>query len=185
MNVKCLMAVAMTLAVGSAFAQVKVSSSSGTTETMNKVKPGMAINAADRKFFAEARVATVFNMRLAEIARNRANSSWAKEFSELRHKDYAQNYGELKVIGSKVGIKVDKSLPGEWESRLSQIKSKSGSGFDNTFSKNYVAVNEQFSDQAERAVKSGNNSLIRNFAVTQGPVIRLNIKMAKRKVSKI
>ncbi|MBC8063952.1 MAG: DUF4142 domain-containing protein, partial [Chlorobia bacterium] len=139
----------------------------------------------DRRYFAEARVATVFNLRLSEIATRKGNSDWSREFGGMRLKDHAQNYSELKVIGSKVGMKVDKSLPAAWEKRLSQIKAKNGMSFDRDFRSNYISVNEQFADQSERAVKSGNNSLIRNFAVMQGPVIRLNIKMATRKTTKI
>lgn len=173
------------IAVSAANAQVKVSNHNGNTETMNKVMPGAAVNNADRRFFTEARVATVFNLRLSEIATRQANSEWAKEFAAMRLKDYAQNYSELKVIGSKVGMKVDKSLPAAWEKRLASIKAKRGMSFDSNFRSNFINVNEQYADQSERAVKSGNNSHIRNFAVTQGPVIRLNIKMATRKTTKI
>lgn len=166
-------------------AQVRVTTSSGNTETMNKVMPGAAVNNVDRRYLAEARVATVFNLKLAEAATKQGSSAWAREFAKMRLKDYAQNYAELKVIGSKVGVKVDKTLPAAWEKRLSQVKAKRGTAFDNDFRRNFISVNEQFADQSEKAVKSGNNSNIRNFAVTQGPVIRLNIKMAERRVTKI
>jgi predicted outer membrane protein len=177
--------VAGALTFTGATAQVRVTERLGTTETMNRVKPGMGVNSNDRLFFAEARVATVFNLRAAEIASRKANSNWAKEFAHFRAMDFTQNYGELKVIGSKIGMRVDKSLPRAWEARLDQIRNKNGTAFDNAFRTNFVRVNEQYSDQAEREVKRGNNSLIRNFAVTQGPVIRNNIKMAKRGLTKI
>ena len=186
MKVKAiLIALGALLAVGAAAQGVRFSERLGTTETMNRVKPGSAINSYDRRYFAEARVATVFNLRLAEIASYKGNSAWAREFGAMRMKDHGQNYAELQVIGSKIGIKVDKSLPNSWEKRLNAIRMKSGAAFDNAFRTNYMKVNEQFADQSERAVKRGNNSLIRNFAVTQGPVIRLNIKMANRHVTKI
>lgn len=186
MKLKGILTALSCLIVAGAIAQnVRVSERLGTTETMNKVKPGSAVNASDRKYFAEAKVATVFNLRLSEIASRKGRSNWAKEFGEMRSKDHAQNYAELKVIGSKIGMRVDKSLPRAWERRLDQIRDKDGAAFDNAFRMNYMKVNEQFSDQSERAVKKGNNSLIRNFAVTQGPVIRLNIKMANRMTTKI
>lgn len=185
MNFKGTIVPILLLAVSAANAQVKVSANNGNTETMNKVLPGSAISSADRRYFAEARVATVFNLRLSEIGTRQASSEWAKEFARMRLKDYAQNYAELKVIGSKIGTKVDKSLPATWEKRLSTIRSKHGMAFDNAFRTNFISVNEQFADQSERAVKVGNNSHIRNFAVIQGPVIRLNIKMATRKTTKI
>ncbi len=175
----------MIVASSAAIAQVKVTTGNGNTETMNKVLPGSAMNSIDRRYFAEARVATVFNLRLSEMALKQGSSSWTKEFARIRLKDYSQNYAELKVIGSKIGTKVDKTLPPAWEKRLASIKSKRGTAFDNNFRTNYIRVNEQFATQSEGAVKRGNNSHVRNFAVMQGPVVRLNIKMAERRVTKI
>lgn len=185
MNLRGSVGLVLLLGVTAAQAQVRVTASSGNTETMNKVMPGAAVNSVDRRYFAEARVATVFNMRLAEAATKQGRSGWSREFAKMRLKDYAQDYAQLKVIGSKVGVKVDKTLPTAWQRRLDQIKSKRGAAFDNDFRRNFISVNEQFANQTEGAVKSGNNSHIRNFAVTQGPVIRLNIKMAERRVTKI
>lgn len=175
---------ALSIAIA-AYGQVKVAASTGNTETMNRIKPGMGVSSQDRRYFAEARVATVFNMRLMEVATQHATSDWAKAFAEMRLKDYAQNYAELKVIGSKLSIKVDKALPGAWERKHSQVANSNGGAFDAAFRRSFISVNEQFADQSEREVKHGNNSLIRNFAVTQGPVIRLNIKMAERRTVKI
>lgn len=185
MNVKGIVALsALGLSV-CAMGQVRYTERLGTIENMPRVKPGMAVIRQDRKYFAEARVATVFNLRAAEIAKRKGGTAWLNEFAEFRLMDYDQNYKELKVIGSKIGVPIDKSLPSTWERRLNDLRAKSGRDFENAFRVNFVKVNEQFADQSELEAKKGNNSLIRNFAVTQGPVIRLNIKMAMRGLTKI
>ena len=168
-----------------ALGQVRYTERLGTIENMHRVTPGMAVKRQDRKYFSEARIATVFNLRAAEIAKRKGGTDWMKDFAEFRLMDYEQNYKELKVIGSKTGIKVDKSLPISWEQRLNELRVKNGMDFENAFRVNFVRVNERFADQSEKEAKKGNNSLIRNFAVTQGPVIRLNIKMAMRGLTKI
>lgn len=185
MQVKGFLFVAGLLLSAAAIGQVRYSERLGTTETMNRVKPGMGVNRQDRQYFAEARVATVFNWRASEIAKRKGVSVWASEFAEFRAKDFEQNFRELRVIGSKIGVRVDQSLPASWERRLDDLRAKNGREFENAFRVNFVKVSEQFADQSEREVKRGNNSLIRNFAVTQGPVIRLNIKMAMRGLTKI
>ena len=185
MNVKGIaVVIGVSMAIG-AFAQVRYTERLGTVENMNRVKPGMGVTAQDRKYFAEARITTVYNLRAAEIARRKGGSSWLNEFAEFRAKDYDQNYKELKVIASKLNLRADKSLPRAWEQKLNGLRAKNGGDFENAFRVNFVKINEQFADQSEREAKRGNNSLIRNFAVTQGPVIRLNINMAMRGVAKI
>lgn len=185
MNVKGIaVVIGIGLSIG-AFGQVRYTERLGTVENINRIRPGMGVTAQDRKYFAEARVNTVYNLRAAEIARRKGGSSWLNEFAEFRAKDYEQNYRELKVIASKLNMRVDKSLPRAWENRLDALRAKNGREFENAFRVNFVKINEQFADQSEREAKRGNNSLIRNFAVTQGPVIRLNIKMAMRGLTKI
>ncbi|MCC7230353.1 MAG: DUF4142 domain-containing protein, partial [Fimbriimonadaceae bacterium] len=110
---------------------------------------------------------------------------WVQEFGSAMLKDHAQNYGELKVIGSKIGIKVDKALPTNWQKPIDRLKDTSRSNFEREFQRLYIGAKNLFADQTEREIKLGNNSLVRNFAVTASPVTSLQIKMAKRKVSKI
>lgn len=167
-----------------AFAQVRVSNSTGSVETMNKVKPGMGVNSQDRRYFAEAKLMTVYCMRLSEIA-SRQSGGWVQEFGSAMLKDHVQNYGEIKVIGSKIGIKVDKQLPAAWQKPIDRLKATSGSNFEREFQRLYIGAKNLFAEQTEREIKLGNNSLVRNFAVTASPVTSLQIKMAKRKVSKI
>ena len=172
------------IALGSP-AQVKVSERLGTTETMNKVRPGMAINSQDRAFFKVALETNVLEGRLGELAQKRGASSWVREYGKMMVHEHSMGFNELKVIGSKLRLPVSKNLSSASQNVLARLSRLSGSAFDRAYRIEMMRGHATYLDKIEQEIKRGNNSLIRNHAITAGPVVRLHGKMAERKVTKI
>lgn len=174
------------LILGVAFAQtVKVNRNSGHAENLNKVHPGMAIKSQDRMFFKEAVETNQLEIKLGQIAQRNGGSTWAREFGKTMVMDHTEGWNELKVIGGKLRLPVSKNLSGESQSKIAHMSRLHGSAFDAAYRKGMIDGHGHFSMALEREIKNGNNSLIRNYAITAAPVVKLHMKMAMRKVTKI
>lgn len=169
-----------------AFAQtVKVNRNSGHAENLNKVNPGMAINRQDRAFFKEAVETNQLEIKLGQIAWRNGGSNWAREYGKMMSMDHTEGWNELKVIGTKLRLPVSKKLSRESQEKIDRMSRLRGAAFDAAYRKGMIAGHSGFSQSLEREIKSGNNSLIRNYAITAAPVVKLHMKMAMRKVTKI
>ncbi|HJP83289.1 MAG TPA: DUF4142 domain-containing protein [Fimbriimonadaceae bacterium] len=176
-----LAALTLTLAAG----QVKVTRRLGTTETMNKVRPGMGINSQDRAFFKLALETNLVEIKLGELAQKKGTQTWTREFGRIMVREHTGAFNEEVVIAEKLRLPVSKNLSSASQNMIGRLSRMSGQSFDREFRMMMVNGHNMFLGKIEKEVKSGNNSLIRNHAITLGPVVRLHAKMAERKVTKI
>lgn len=173
------------LAVTACFAQVKITRRYGTTETMNKVRPGMAINSQDRIFFKHALETNILEAKLGELATRKGATEWTREYGQMMMTEHNLGFNELKVIGGKLKLPVSKKLSSANQSTLTRMARLSGPAFDREYRARMMKGHMTYLTKVEQEIKYGNNSLIRNHAVTAGPVVRLHAKMAERKVTKL
>jgi len=180
------LAIGTLLICGVALAQtIKVNTNSGHAENLNKVKPGMAINRQDRSFFKEAVETNLLEIKIGEIARRNGASTWAREYGKMMVMDHTEGWNELKVIGAKLKLPVSKMLSRESQAKIDRMSRLHGAAFDSAYRQGMIAGHSGFSQSLEQEIKRGNNSLIRNYAITAAPVVKLHMKMAMRKVTKI
>jgi len=186
MNLKTALICSLSLvAVFSMGQTVKVTKKYGTTETMNKVKPGMGINGHDRAFFKQALETNLVEIKLGELARKKGSGEWAREFGKTMVMDHTQGFNELKVIAWKTKLPLSKNISSESRGKIERLARLNGSAFDSEYRATMMKGHMAFAEQIEREIKLGNNSLVRNYAITMGPVVSLHHKMAIRKVTKI
>jgi putative membrane protein len=186
MNSRTVLICTLSLVAALSFGQtVKVTRKYGTTETMNKVKPGMGINSQDKAFFKQALETNLVEIKLGDLARKKGSAEWAREFGKTMVMDHTQGFNELKVIGWKTKLPVSKNLSSAAQAKIARLARLSGPAFDREYRATMMKGHLDFAEKLEREVKWGNNSLIRNYAITMGPVVSLHHKMAIRKVTKI
>lgn len=178
--------VGLALMSGLAFGQpIKVSRGSGNTENLNKVRPGMAIKPQDSMFFVQAMRTNVAEVKVGELAMKRGGSQWSRQYGKMLMMDHAQAFEEIKQIGRRLKLPVSKQVPPDAQALIARLKRLHGAAFDNAFRSAMIDGHEKFTTQIEREIKFGNNSLIRNYAITLGPVVRQHLKMAQRGVTKL
>jgi putative membrane protein len=186
MNLKvvliCSLAITAAMSVGQS---VRVTRKYGTTETMNKVRPGMGVNSNDRGFFKQAVDTNLLEIKLGELAQKRGSNEWTREFGKSMVTEHTQGYNELKVIGWKTKMPVTKKLSPAAQATYSRLARLSGPAFDREYRATMMKGHDAFAKKIEQEIKWGNNSLVRNYAITMGPVVSLHHKMAMRKVTKI
>lgn len=185
MNLRTSITLTALLAGTACFAQVKTTRHSGTTETMNKVRPGMAINSQDRSFFKLALETNILEAKLGELAMRKGATDWTREYGKMMMMEHNMGFNELKVIGGKLKLPVSKKLSSMNQNMLNRMSRLSGQAFDREYRSMMIKGHMGYLSKIEQEVKRGNNSLIRNHAITAGPVVRLHGKMAERKVTKL
>jgi putative membrane protein len=185
MNLRKAFTLIALLAVSACFAQVKVTRRYGTTETMNKVRPGMAINSQDRTFFKYALETNILEAKLGALAARRGSTDWTREYGKMMMTEHNMGFNELKVIGGKLRLPVSKKLSSTNQRMIDRMARLSGAAFDREYREMMMKGHMGYLNKVEQEVKYGNNSLIRNHAITAGPVVRLHAKMAERRVTKL
>ncbi len=185
MKVKVLMLLSCIALCAFGAAQTVRVNRNGNTENLNKVRPGSAVNSQDRSFFKVALETNLLEIKLGELAQRKGNSEFVREYGMMMVREHTMGFNELKVIGGKTRLPVSKNLSSASQNAIARLARLSGAAFDNAYRAEMIKGHNAFLIKLEQEIKRGNNSLIRNYAVTAAPVVRLHGKMAERRVTKI
>jgi len=145
----------------------------------------MAIKPQDSAFFVQAMRTNVAEVKIGGLAQKQGGSQWSREYGKMLVMDHSQAFEEIKQIGHRLKLPVSKKVSGEDQILYDRLARMRGAAFDNAFRQAMIAGHDGFSKLVEREIRGGNNSLIRNYAITLGPVVRQHLKMAQRKVTKL
>lgn len=142
-------------------------------------QPGLSLSSHDRKALKDVAVANMFEMRLGELAENRGNGDWAKQFGQEMVHEHTFNMNELNLVAEEKGVALPSSLPNKKQAIIDRLGRLQGEDFDREFRKAQISAHQKTSMALKRHIRSGRDEDVKSFLVKTLPAVNLHLRLAE------
>jgi putative membrane protein len=140
---------------------------------------------ADGKFIQEATSGGMLEVKLGQMAGERAESSEVKAFAARMVADHTKTNNELRALAQKNGIKLPQSLNAKHQATLDKLKDLRGAAFDRAYMTHMVKDHEEDVTEFTKESKNAEREQVRALATKALPVLQEHLRMAREIASKL
>jgi putative membrane protein len=133
---------------------------------------GQSLSAEEQQFVKKAAAGGLAEVKLSELANDRASDQKVKDFAVQMVTDHTQANNELKPIAESNKIPVPTKLKGESEVAYQRLEKLSGSKFDAAYIKVMVSDHDKTVSAFEDASSKVKNPDLKAFIDKTLPVLR-------------
>lgn len=155
----------------------------GRVENMNRIKPRNGISAQDRQFMMDAAASNMFEIESSELALQRAQSAWAKQFARDMITDHKAAQAELMTLARQKRVTLPERLPSKHRSMIDRLSRLNGEAFDAQYRAMQIQGHQETARKMETQIKRGNDSMVRNYAVKMLPAVKMHLKHAQQRTT--
>jgi putative membrane protein len=154
--------------------------SRASEETASRqTSPTAAETASDEKFVENAASGGMAEVRLGQLAEDKAQSPAVKNFAKRMVADHGKANNELKETASKENITLPASESARDRATYERLSKLSGAAFDRAYAREMVTDHTKDVSEFQREARSGKNGALKNFASSKTPVLEDHLKMAQ------
>jgi putative membrane protein len=135
---------------------------------------------ADAQFVAKAASGGNAEVRMGQLAVDRASSREVKDFGRRMVKDHSQAGKKLQMTAGKEGITVPSDMNEEDRSTYDNLSGLSGSAFDRAYAAEMVKDQQKDIADFEKEAKYGKYPAILEFAQEMLPTLREHLQLAEK-----
>src|SRR4051794_1309338 len=132
-----------------------------------------------RQFIQEAASSGMFEVKSAQLAKQRATSDNTKLFADHLIQDHKQANDDLMKIAKKMNIEAPTDLQPNEKATFDQLATVNGANFDGQFLQAQVKAHQQAVELFEKASKNLQDKELKEFAQQYLPNLREHLKMAQ------
>jgi putative membrane protein len=132
-----------------------------------------------RTFIQEAASSSWFEVKSAELAKQRATSDRTKVFADHLMQDHQKANDDLAKIAEKQKFELAKDLQPNEKATLDKLTSVPGTNFDAEFVQAQLKAHQQAIQLFEKASKNLQDKQLKEFAEQYLPMLREHLKMAQ------
>lgn len=159
-------------------AQVAISQD-GRPEKMAAIKHLTGLNNSDMKMLQTIYWGNAFEIKISEIAVNRAQSIWAKEYAKEMIHEHTMAQNEVKLLAADKGVSLNNNLPRDLVSALNKLQNASAASFDNLYRAAAMSSHSQASEVLKKAIKFGHDEQVRSLAIKLLPAVKDHYALAQ------
>jgi putative membrane protein len=183
--------IAWTLALGAASAQDdamkkdEAKQDEAKKDEMKKddaMPPGMK---PDQGFVTEASTGGMLEVKLGQLAVDKAESPDVKQFGQKMVDDHSKANGELTQLAGTKGIPLPTELGARHQGMVDKLSALSGAEFDREYMAMMVDDHKKDVSAFERESKNGKDPEVKAWAAQTLPTLKEHQKMAKDVSSKV
>jgi len=141
----------------------------------SKARPG-----ADTKFIEQAAANGVAEVKLGELASQRASNGDVKEFAQKLVEDHSKANGELEKIAAAQNVSPRQELKGKHQKAYDKLSKLEGEAFDKAYVKHMVDDHQKAVKLFERQAKNASDPELKQFASSTLPKLQGHLAEAKR-----
>jgi putative membrane protein len=134
----------------------------------------------DAKFLKEAAEGNLAEVRLGELADQRAASDSVKQFGKRMATDHQKAYDELKQLASQKGVTVPTALDRGHQRLFDRLSKLSGADFDRTYMKEMVKDHDKDVKAFRKEADSGKDADVKSWAGKTLPTLQEHQQQAKQ-----
>ena len=165
-----------------AFCLICLPAPAPATDKNTSTPGGVSVPPADEKFILAAAQGGMLEVRLGEIAKEKAARQDVKDFGAMMATDHGKAGEELKAVATKNGVTrlERRERPVKMKTKHKAIVDKlsklSGAEFDKTYIAEMVKDHEKDAIAFKDASKTAKNPDVKGFAAKTLPVIKSHLK---------
>src|SRR5207244_1610464 len=129
----------------------------------NKAERG-ELSKKDYKFAREASQGSLLEVKLGELAKQKAVNTTVQQFGDQMIKDHSKANDQLKQIISKKGAMLPDQLTRREESELEHLQKLSGKDFDKAYADRMVKDHKKDIKEFQDATKNADDPELKEFA---------------------
>jgi putative membrane protein len=143
------------------------------------VLPALAQQADQTNFLADAIRGNVAEVKLGQLAAERAQNLQVRQYGEMLRKDHTKSLEKASSLASEIGVPASSELTDQQRKQFESLQKLSGEEFDTTFLSQMVREHQtdiaKFSAQAQ----SGQDPEVMAFAKETLPTLQAHLQRAQ------
>jgi len=146
--------------------------------TKDKTKTTNTLNQADTTFMMQVSAANSAEVAAGTLASTMGEDAMIKSFGDMMVTDHTTAQGDLKGVGTTVGVDVKDSVDADHTTLLQTLQGLSGREFDSTYIINQIADHQKTVADFQAELSSGSRSEVKDFANKYLPKIQMHLQKA-------
>jgi len=179
----CFAAAVCTQAGAAGKANEHNANSVGTTAAAAPAAGAMSANAAvaasDRKFMEEAARGGMAEVKLGQLAAEKAGSNQVKQFGQRMVDDHSKANDQLKQIASSKGVALPTELDKSTQREYDKLSKLSGADFDREYMKHMVSDHKKDVGDFKKEAGKAKDADLKQFAASTVPTLEEHLNLAK------
>lgn len=137
------------------------------------------LTSADSTFANKAAAGGMAEVKLGELAREKASSQAVKDFGQKMINDHTKANDELKSIAGRKGITLPTSLDSKDQSTYDRLAKLNGAEFDKAYMRDMVSDHRTDVNEFKRESEHGTDADLKAFAAKTVPTLEEHLRMAE------
>jgi putative membrane protein len=133
----------------------------------------------DLKFIMDAAEGNLAEIRVGQLAKQRATNAEVKDFAQMMINDHTKANNELAQIAQRMGVTLPKDVAPYHRAAMAGMSRLSGAEFDRAYIKGQLGDHALTLDLLEMQEKSGKDPELRQFASRAKPMVLKHYEMAR------
>ena len=157
---------------------------SGQSDKASAASSGKA-SASDREFIGKAAAGGMAEVKLGQLASEKATSADVKKFGQMMVDDHSKANNQLMGIAQQAGVTAPKDLKPQDQALYDRLSKLSGDEFDRTYMRHMVTDHQKDVAEFKKASTSASDSSVKQFATDTLPVLQKHLQDAQSITKKI
>lgn len=139
-----------------------------------------AISSQDKKFIEEAAMSSQMEIKMGQLAAERASNPEIKNFGQWMVTDHTKANKELMSLAQQKGVSVKTDLDRGKQRKIDELAKKSGAEFDREYMKEMTKDHKEDIKKFDKQAKQGQDPDIKSFASRTLPTLQEHGRMAEQ-----
>ncbi|WP_437658112.1 DUF4142 domain-containing protein [Sorangium sp. So ce1182] len=138
------------------------------------------LSKSDREFVEKAALGGLLEVRLGQLAQQRASSPDVKSFGQRMIDDHGAVNKRLAELAQRKGVLVPQELDQKHREKVDKLSKKTGAEFDRAYMSDMVDDHEDDVEEFEEAAKEVKDADLKGFAAATLPKLREHLALARQ-----
>ncbi len=146
---------------------------------------GLFAAEADQSFVTKASQGGAAEVKLGQMAQEKAANQKVKDFGRQMSEDHAKAGDELQRIAQQKNLRTPSELTAQDDALMKKLQGLSGSAFDKEYMSAMVKDHEEDISEFQKEANSGSDSDVKAFASKTLPTLNQHLRMAKEAAAQV
>ena len=143
------------------------------------VLPASAQQADQTNFLADALRANIAEVKLGQLAAERAQNLQVRQYGDMLRKDHTKSLEKASSLASEIGVPASSELTDQQRKQFESLQKLSGEEFDTTFLSQMVREHQSDIAKFSAQAQSGSDPEVMAFAKEALPTLQAHLQHAQ------
>ena len=140
----------------------------------------MKVGKSDHTFMTKAAQGGMFEVKMAQVAQEKASSEEVKEFARMIEADHKKANEQLKELAQQKGVNLPEDMGPQHSATVERLSKLSGEVFDHAYVQDQIKDHKKDIQAFKQEGKSGMDSDVKQFAASTVPTLEKHLDRAQQ-----